>query len=83
MEENRNKEMHGTDETNRARGMENLKGLDEGESQGRSDRHQTHDTGGEAQNVEEDRSGRLESGEAERARDKAMEGQRQERDRNM
>lgn len=42
--------------------------------------NQVQDTGGDAQNVEDDGSGRLEGEEAERARNKANEGQRQGRD---
>jgi hypothetical protein len=38
------------------------------------------DSAGDAQNVDDDGSGRLEGEEAERARNKAMEGQRQGRD---
>lgn len=42
--------------------------------------NQVQDTGGDAQNVEDDGSGRLEGEEAERARNKATEGLRQGRD---
>jgi hypothetical protein len=47
--------------------------------EGRPDMRQVPDTAGDAQNVEDDGTGRLEGSEAERARNKAMEGQRQGR----
>lgn len=48
--------------------------------EGGPDRNQAQDTAGDAQNVEDDGSGRLEGEEADRARNKATEGQRQGRD---
>jgi hypothetical protein len=60
--------------------QERDKGHNRAAEEGRIDTNQTHDRGGEAQNVEDDGSGRLEGDEAERARNKAQEGQRQGRD---
>jgi hypothetical protein len=60
--------------------QERDKGDNEAAAEGGTDRNQGQDTAGDAQNVEDDGSGRLEGGEAERARNKATEGQRQGRD---
>jgi hypothetical protein len=59
--------------------QERDKGGNEGADEG-SPNSQVQESAGDAQNVEDDGSGRLEGEEAERARNKATEGQRQGRD---